>query len=124
MCLIKSSERLLFKIILQNLYLMLKNERQDETAAYSSTQLRTYLQCADITQMQLLGAVETYFVEYKELGYERHCQIGATNESEARNIFNKHFPYCFIVKMQTVKDIADEISSALIEVVKRQLNCA
>ena len=79
---------------------------------------------AAIEQNGLLAAVQTYFVQYDLVGHERHCQIAARSEKEARDIFQRRFDYCCrIVKIQTVKDIANEISDKLIDVVKSQLNC-
>lgn len=72
----------------------------------------------------LLAAVQTYFVQYDWVGHERHCQIEARSEKEARDIFQGRFDFCCrIVKIQTVKDIANEISDKLMDVVRLQLNC-
>ena len=72
----------------------------------------------------VLGAVLIYFVEYDRIGYKRHCQIEARSEIEARDIFQRRFDYCcLITKIQTTKNIADEISDKLMDVVRLQLNC-
>lgn len=72
----------------------------------------------------MLAAVQTYFVQYDWVGHERHCQIAARSEKEAIDIFQGRFDFCCrIVKIQTVKDIANEISDKLMESVNSQLNC-
>lgn len=72
----------------------------------------------------LLAAVQTYFVQYDWAGHERYCQIEARSEKEARDIFQRRFDFCCrIVKIQTVKDIANEISDKMMDVVRLQLNC-
>ena len=72
----------------------------------------------------MLAAVQTYFVQYDWAGHERHCQIAAISEREARDIFQRRFDFCCrIVKIQSVKDIANEISDKLIDIVRSQLNC-
>jgi hypothetical protein len=72
----------------------------------------------------MLAAVQTYFVQYDWVGHERHCQIAATSEREVRDIFQRRFDFCcHIVKIQTVKDIANEISDKLMDIVRSQLNC-
>ena len=72
----------------------------------------------------MFGAVQTYFVQYDWAGNERYCQIDATSEKEARDIFQRKFDFCCrIVKIQTVKHIANEISDKLMDIVRSQLNC-
>ena len=69
----------------------------------------------------MLGEVRTYCVEYSYLGQKHHCQIGATSVEQCKQIFAMNFNCCFIEKIQTIEDIADEISDRLIAVVKEQL---
>jgi len=71
-----------------------------------------------------LTAVQTYFVQYDWVGHERHCQIAARSETEARDIFQRRFDSCCrITKIQTTEDIADEVSDKLIGVIRSQMNC-
>ena len=72
----------------------------------------------------LFGAVLVYFVEYDLVGHERHCQIEARSETEARDIFQRRFDYCCrITKIQTTENIADEVSDKLMGVIRSQMNC-
>ena len=70
-----------------------------------------------------LGVVLVYFVEYDWIGYKKHCQIEARSETEVRDIFKRRFNHCCkIIKIQTTKDIADEVSDKLMGVIKTQMN--
>ena len=75
-----------------------------------------------MTQNCLLGEVRTYFVQYSYCGREHHCQIEAQSVEQCKAIFVRKFDNCcFIEKIQTIEDIAHEISDKLIAVVKNQL---
>lgn len=60
-----------------------------------------------------------YLIYYKSFGQDKTCNISSTTRQGAIDLFNHHFKGCQFVDIKDNADIANDISNALMKIVKK-----